>query len=545
MARAAIATQVGEDMHGRRPTISSTRGVVAAAHPLAAQAGARLLAQGGNAFDAAAATAAALNVVEPYMSGLAGAGLATCWIAAERRVKVLDFVPRVPAKFPLDRFSKREDLARGPLSAGVPGNLAGWAELVRAHGKKPLGDALAPATALARDGFPLVEFNVDETNEHAPAIQSDPALRGEFTRNYLRGGNKVEAGRVLAQPELAATFERLAAEGPQLLYGGALGKAIVTHLEKLGGYMAMSDLEQVAPKWKDPLVATYRGHAVHVPPPACESFQFLLTLRILEGFDLARLERNGADHLDIVYRAIRLAAGVRINNNNPSPQKLAELLHDDHVEQLRARVRDGRPVAGPTEQWMEPPKGEDPGHTTSFSIADHEGNLICVTQSLGSPFGSGVVVPGTGVCLNNFLYWSEVTPKSPNRTQPGAELPICMAPTISTLDGKPVLALGTPGSYGILQTQAQAYVQYLDFAMPLQDAIEAPRARLWDGTFVQVEGRVPAAIVAALRERGHDAQSFADWTMKVGGMQAVAINPATGVMTGAADPRRDGYAVAL
>ena len=195
---------------------------------------------------------------------------------------------------------------------------------------------------------------------------------------------------------------------------------------------------------------------------------------------------------------------MRINNNNPSPQKLAELLDEDHVATLRARVRDGRPVAGPTEQWMEPPPGEDPGHTTSFSIADHEGNLICVTQSLGSPFGSGVVVPGTGVCLNNFLYWSEVTPKSPNRTQPGAELPICMAPSISTLDGKPVLALGTPGSYGILQTQSQAFVQYVDFGLALQDAIEAPRARLFDGKLVQVEGRVPAAVVtraAAARTR--------------------------------------------
>jgi gamma-glutamyltranspeptidase/glutathione hydrolase len=532
-------------MHGRRPTISSTKGVVAAAHPLAAQAGARLLAQGGNAFDAAAATAAALNVVEPYMSGLAGAGLATCWIAAEKRIRVLDFVPRVPQSFPVERFTKREDLVRGPLSAGVPGNLAGWAELVRAHGKKPLGDALAPATVLARDGFPLVEFNVDETNEHAPAIQSDPALRGEFTRNYLRGGNKAAAGRVLAQPELAGTFERLAAAGPELLYGGELGQAIVTHLKSLGGYMAMSDLEQVAPRWKDPIAVMYRGHSVHVAPPPCEGFQFLLTLRILDGFDLARLERNGADHLDLVYRAIRLAAGVRINHNNPPPQELARLLGDEHVEGLRARVRGGKPISGPTEQWMEPAPGEDPGHTTSFSIADDDGNLICMTQSLGSPFGSGVVVPGTGVCLNNFLYWTEVNPKSPNRTAPGAELPICMAPTIATLEGKPVLALGTPGSYGILQTQSQAYVQYLDFGLALQDAIEAPRARLLDGQVVQVEGRIAPDVVAALKARGHDAQSFADWTMKVGGMQAVAVDPATGVMTGAADPRRDGYAVAV
>jgi gamma-glutamyltranspeptidase / glutathione hydrolase len=533
-------------MHGRRPTISSVSGVVAAAHPLAAQAGARLLAQGGNAFDAAAATAAALNVVEPYMSGLAGEGLATCWVAAEQRIRVLDFVPRVPARFPAERFSSRDELARGPLSVGTPGNLAGWAELVRAYGKKALADSLAPAIGLARHGFPLVEFNVDEMNEHVPQLKRYPAFHGELARTYMGGGNRVEAGRVLVQAELARTLESIAAVGPKVLYGGALGKAIVAHLEKLGGCLTLADLEEFAPRWREPIAVGYRGRTVHVPPPACEGFQLLLTLRVLERFDLARLERNGLDHLDTVYRTIRLAAGVRIANNNPSPEALGRLLADDHVEKLAARIRDGRPIVGPTEQWMEPPVGgEDPGHTTSFSIGDSEGNLVCVTQSLGSPFGSGVVVPGTGVCLNNFLYWTEVMPKSPNRTRAGAELPICMAPSISTQGGRPVLALGTPGSYGILQTQAQALVQYLDFGLPLQAAIEEPRARLWDGRQIHVEGRLPAATLAALRQRGHQIEAIAPWTMRVGGMQAVAVDPATGVMTGAADPRRDGYAVAL
>src|SRR5436190_21362191 len=136
----------GDDhMHGKRPTVASLHGVVAAAHPLAAQAGAKMLASGGNAFDAAAATAAALNVVEPYMSSLAGLGLATCYVAKEKKVRTLDFVPPVPAKLPVERFSRREDLQRGPLSVAAPGNFAGWAELVRAYGRKPLGDALRPA----------------------------------------------------------------------------------------------------------------------------------------------------------------------------------------------------------------------------------------------------------------------------------------------------------------------------------------------------------------------------------------------------------------
>src|SRR5262249_51186987 len=195
----------------------------------------------------------------------------------------------------------------------------------------------------------LVEFNVEEMNEHGPALQRYPAFYGEFAKTYMGGLDRVEAGRVLKQPELARTLERLAAGGPKLPYGGALGRAIVAHLETLGGYMTIADLEAFAPRWKEPIAVAYRGARVHVPPPPCEGFQFLLTLRILEGFDLGRLERNGVDHLDTVLRAIRLAAGVRINHNNPAPQNLAALLGDDHVNQLRARLRTGRPIRARTE----------------------------------------------------------------------------------------------------------------------------------------------------------------------------------------------------
>ncbi len=305
----------------------------------------------------------------------------------------------------------------------------------------------------------------------------------------------MKPGFVLQQPDLARTLEALANEGPGLLYGGALGKKILDRLTELGGCMVMDDLLAAKATWRDPVAVTYRGRTVHVPPPPCEGFQFLLTLRILEGFDLAKMKRNSTEHVDTVLRAVRLAAGVRIATGVPAPQKLAEILSDAHVETLRARVRDGKPVIGPTEQWtppQEPVSPTDESHTTSFSIADSDGNLICLTQSLGSVFGSGIVVPGTGLCLNNFLYWADVNPQSPNRVKPGDQLPMCMAPSISTKDGDPILALGTPGSYGILQTQPQAMVQHVDFGLPLQQAIEAPRGRLTDGAEV-LSGIAPAA----------------------------------------------------
>ena len=304
----------------------------------------------------------------------------------------------------------------------------------------------------------------------------------------------------------------------------------------------MADLEAVRPEWKEPMSARYQDLTIHTLPPPCEGFQFLLALRILDGFDLGALQHNGVEHLDLVWRAIRLAAGVRIAHQNPTAAKLAEIMSDGNVARLRARVKDGKSIDGPTEQWTPPSSAAGPEHhTTSFSIGDRDGNLVCVTQSLGSPFGSGVVVPGTGLCLNNFLYWVDVNPKSPNRTKPGDALPMCMSPSISTRDGQPVLALGTPGSYGILQTQVQAMVQYLAFGRPLQDAIEQPRARLWDGRAVEPELRFDPAVLEALKARGHQIQMGGAWTMRVGGMQAVAVDPTTGLMSGACDPRRDGY----
>ena len=409
-------------MHGKRPTISSLHGIVAAAHPLAAQAGAKLLASGGNAFDAAAATAAALNVVEPFMSGLAGLGYATCYVAAQKRVRVLDFVPPVPSRLPVERFTRREDLQRGALSVGTPGNLAGWAELVRAYGKKPLNDALQPAIALARDGFALAEFGVAEFNEQIPLLRAQAALYDDWAKNYTGGSGAVALGQIMRQPDLARTLEALASKGPGYLYGGALGETIVAHLAKArrlpharryqGG---QARLEGAADR------ELSRPHHQYAAAPS-EAFQFLLTLRILDGFDLARLERNGVEHLDT-----RLARHPARGTASASPTTIRPRHARPDLVGAKRRAAAGlraprwQAIDGPTEQWTPPPAGPARRSTTPprSRLRDREGNVVCVTQSLGSPFGSGVVVPGTGLCLNNFLYWADVNPLSPNRTKPG------------------------------------------------------------------------------------------------------------------------------
>ena len=417
---------------------------------------------------------------------------------------MLDFVTRVPTQFPTGRFSRRDQLRRGPLAAGTPGNLAGWCELVHAHGSRKLSQVFAPAIALARDGHLALDFPGGAIH-HAVTDLAGLPFYEDWQRTYLaHSSGEPGPAMLLRQPDLARTLEILAAEGPEHFYRGALARQVVAHLQSLGGCLTAEDFAAVHPAWLDPVSAQYRGLELNVPPPPSEAFQMLLTLRILEGFHIAGMARNGVEHLDTVWRAIRLAAGARIEFNKPGPEKLAGLLADQAVATFRARLAAPGPLEGPAEQSL--PETPDPAreHTTSFSVADRAGNLVCLTQSLGGPFGCGVVVPGTGICLNNFLYWGEVTPGATNPLIPGTDLALPLAPTIATRAGRPVLALGTPGSYGICQTQAQALVQHLDFALPLQAAIETPRARLWDGSRVTAEGRLPAATLEALRERGHD-----------------------------------------
>ncbi len=524
---------------GRAP-VRAVNGMVAAAHPMAVAQGAAVLREGGNAFDAIVGTAATLNVCEPFMSGLAGNGLATCYVAAEGRVRELDFTPPAPQAFDAASITKAEP-EQGPKSPGVPGNLAGWCVLNRTYGTRPLGELLAGAIDHARAGVPVSPLYVEMAGRGI-----DQGFEGDWRETYLEPLGGLAVGTVLRQPLLADTLEAIAAEGPGYLYGGPLGLAMTTHLEAGGGFISMADLEAVSPAFLEPLRVDYRGLSVHTVPPPAESFQAILTLAILDGFDLAAMEHLGPDHLDTAFRAIRVAAEVRLMNNRRPRAHIEALFDEGRLERLRARVADRRPVVGRVGQWGEGAMAETDWtkeHTTSLSAADRFGNLVCITQTLGAAFGSGVVIPGTGVCMNNYLNWGDLEPESPNLLEPGQPWASVVAPTIATRGGVGVLALGTPGSHGILQTQPQAYVHHLDYGLDLQAGIEAPRARLWDGRRVELESRVPAATVAELERRGHEIEPAAPFTMNTGGMQAVSYDPASGAMVGAADPRRDGAAV--
>ena len=544
----SIVVEADTRLPWTRHGVGSTRGAVAAAHPLAAQAGARVMREGGNAFDGAVAAAAALNVVEPYMSGFIGMGMATCYVAAEDRVRCLDFVPLLPRRLPSASEVPDVDFAQGARSTGVPGNLAGWAALLEAHGRKELREVMAPAVELADEGFPLTSLGsrtITKSWEETFAGRSDVA---PWRRVYGDAGSPPKPGFILRQQRLGETLRAIQAEGIGHLYGGRLGEAVVGAVRSHGGYLELDDLESVSPEWLEPLEVGYRDLRVASLPPPAEAFQFLLTMSILEHVNISDLEPDGPEHLDTVIRAIRLAAIERIADNLPSPERLAALLERAAAGEFTDRLLDGVPVEGPTEQY--PLDGSTPisglgrrprQHTTSLSVADSEGNVVCLTQSLGSAFGCGVVMEEEGICLNNFMMWGDRHALGTKLLRPEGRLALPLAPSIATSQGRPVAAIGTPGSYGIPQTQAQVYLQHFDYGLSIQEALEAPRVRVWDGRRVLIEDRISPETMDTLGERGHAVERGAPWTRQVGGFHAIALEPETGAMLGAFDPRRDGY----
>jgi gamma-glutamyltranspeptidase / glutathione hydrolase len=321
-----------------------------------------------------------------------------------------------------------------------------------------------------------------------------------------------------------------------------------------GGWMKEADLAAYAPRWQASLATDYRGWQVHTSPPPSSGFQYLECLKMLEASDLGMLGHNSADYLHLLVEAIKLASADRTAYATADLATIRELFSPAYAAERRQSIDLHRAAASEGERYVADKSDEvrpgTPGrvaaeHTTHFETADRWGNLVSVTQSNGAPFGSGFVAGDTGIVVNNFLYWTDLDPSSPNCLRGGqrqSEIP--MAPCIVTRDGKLVLGIGTPGSYGILQTTLQMLLNTLDFGMHIQSAIEAPRVRAFERFRVDVEGRVDQEVIADLRQRGHDIRVLEPFTWAVGGGHGIRVDGETGALQGGADPRRDGQAVA-
>ena len=529
----------------KRPVVGGLKGAVASAHPLASQAGLDILRDGGNAVDAIVAMASTLAVVEPYMSGPGGVGFLLLY-QADGTPRVLNFSGNSPTGAVPEAFDE-QTREIGPRSCLIPGNIAGWFEALGTHGRMTPADVFAPAIRHGREGFPLHPANAEFIRIARPRL-NDAGLD-------VFGNLTPRIGEILTCHDLATTYEQLVAEGPALFYEGKLGQQIADYLQNLGGLITREDMAQYRPEWEDPIEVSYRGYTVRTCPPNCEGMQILETLKILESTDLVALGHNSTDYIHLLSESIKLAVVDRIRwcgDPKFSPVPLDTLLSDHYAAQQRLRINHQTATRVEGERWggfrqgdfLAP--GKVDGLTTHLAAVDSDGNVASITQSLGNGFGSGVMVPGTGVFLNNFVYWTETDPScsTPNRIEPGKRWSCCMSP-VHVLNGEDFwFSITTPGSYGIMQTTVQMLLNVVEFGADLQSAIEAPRFRLWEDTRMQIENRVSERTRQALTDRGHALDDIGEFSAQVGGGQGVMIDPESRARLAGADPRRDGYALA-
>jgi len=533
-----------------RPVAFGRRGVIASANALASQAAVRMYAAGGNAVDAAIAAAFATTVAEPYYSSIFGVGTLLVTRPGQPP-RALDYLGRAPAALDASRLP-RQPGHRGPdpdsiCSVGIPGALAAWARVLEDHGTLPMADVIAPAIELAEAGVPLQRFDFEGFDGDADRLHA-----GYSRSNYLPEGRAGRAGDVLRQRDLAGSFRRIAAEGAGALYDGSLGEAVVREMERRGGLITRQDLATCPASlaWSEPISIDYRGVRVYTSPPPTSAFTLLASLAIAAGWPLGDMDHLGPDHLLILAESLR-AARMDTERWAGDPDFVSvpvdELLSSGHIAELRARVEDRLRTGG---AGAAPAPGPVKSSTTHLAALDASGLGINMTHSMGWGFGCGVVVEGTGIPLNHSLHWGRLEPGHNNELRPGKRHEWPIAPAQIFRDGRLWALVGTPGNYGILATTAQVISNLVDFGLDIQQAIESPRFRWTDDTTdslppgrLVAETRFPAATREALAARGYDTEWVGDWTWRVGGMQGVVADPASGWLSAGADPRRNGYAL--
>ena len=526
-------------------------GMVSSAHPLASLSGLRILQEGGNAFDAVVATASTLNVVEPYMSGVGGIGVALAYIAAENRVRSIDFSGRAPLKANPEAFTV-DSKDNGIKSAMVPGNLSGWLTMHEHYGTFDREVLFSQAIDYAENGFPITYLNSEIIKDVQTLLRKYPS------KDIILGPTDLppKPGDRLKMPLLADSFRKIIKEGHDSIYGGELGRSLIQGNQELGGLFTEEDFEDYRARWVDPISVNYRGYKVYTTPPNCSSFQVLQILKTLEGLDSGDRVFQDAEALHLFIETAKLCITDRIiwaGDPDYVEAPLKGLLSENYAVKQRQRIERDTVSIVPGEHYATPrpigaltpgsPEEFDAGMTTHFSVADRDGNVVSVTQTLGGGFGTGAAVGNTGIFLNNMASYFELEESSPNRIGPGKRVDFVVAPTQTFRDGKFFLSMGTPGSWGILQTTPQFLTNVLDHGMNVQQAIDAPRFRVSTGKNVDMEERFPLNVRQALELKGHDINLLPAWSRIVGGAQAIEFNFTEGIFQGAADPRRDGLAL--
>ncbi len=538
----------------RADVAKGERGIVASVHPLATQAGIDAMKNGGNAIDAAVAVAVTLGVVDGHNSGIGGG----CFMLIRRangEFVALDGREMAPAAATRDMFMRNgkgdtELSQTGALASAVPGALAVYEQVVSKYGRKKLADLLLPAAQIAEDGFPIDFVYARKLKSTAEKLQLFESPRGIF---FKPDGAPLNEGDVLKQPDLARSYRAMARDGVDWFYHGSFAAAVAAWMKEHGGILTEADFANYVVKQRTPLVSDYRGYTiVGLPPPSSGGVHVAQILNILEGFDLKALTGVGERH-HVIAEAMKLAFADRAYwLGDPDFVNVPSGLADKgYARELAARIRLDRAIDVPTHGT--PPESDKrffEKHTTHFSTADAEGNWVACTATVNTAFGSKVIVPGTGILLNDEMDDFSVEPGVANHFKlVGAEAnavaprkrPLSsMSPTIVLKAGKPILSLGAAGGPTIISQTVLNLVGILDLGLPLDEALAQPRIHhQWLPNELRIEKALPAEIQTALKKRGHPL----DEQTTVGASQVVGLGPDGKSFLGASEPRAGGIAL--
>jgi len=542
------ASADANDSQGQDPRSTNTptqpavgaSGMVSTAHPLASQAGLDILAAGGNAFDAAVAVAAALNVAEPMMSGIGGYGVMLIYDSNKREVRFLDSSGRIPAALNPDVFRAPTpdylEKRRGAKVVSTPGNVNAWEALSKNYGKLEWRRLFEPAIKLAGEGFIISEKTAAYIKSAFPAFP-------EYAKDiYGHSAEPLKAGERLVQKDLAGSLRMIADQGSGAVYGGKLGEAIDSTMRETGGFLTIDDLRRNRAEWWKPISIDYRGYKVITASAPTNAWNGLLRLGVMSRFDPIPLGHNSAGYLHRYAEVTKLAYGARLKyagDPDISPPPLDRLLSKKYWAENAAKINSQR--AMPFEAPKVFPGGGQ--NTTHFVVADRWGNVVCATQTLGNLFGSKVIVKGTGIWLNDSLSYSTFEPKgNPMDAFPGRRKLAGFCPVIIMRDGKPWVAIGTPGGHTIVQTVPQMIMNIIDFRMNIQHAIAAPRISFIEPDVISVEEGVPETVRKELSAMGHNIRIVP----RIGNAHGLTIeydSKGNAIrFTGGADPRGEGAA---
>lgn len=532
-----------------RPVTLAPRGMVSCPHALASQAGVDVLRAGGSAVDAAVATAAALAVIYPHMTGLGGDAFWLIHDAASGAVRYLDGGGRAAASGRIDWFAKRglaEVPFRGilPATLTTPGAVASWGEAHRAHGRLPLARCLQSAIDYARDGFPVTERLAGWTER----ARADLAEHPESAALFLPGGQPPRAGSLLRNPDLARTLQAVAADGPAGFYGGEVGAELSRFSAARGGFFTQADLSAQTARWGQPLQGTYRDLTLYETPAPTQGFTVLQMLNLLEPFELHTRPWLGPDVAHLMVQAKQVAYHDR--DRFLADPAFVDVPMDRLISKAHADAR--RSLMDPMHAlpWDRVPSyGSLTGDTVYIAVVDEQGNAVSLIHSLYGVYGSAVVAGRTGVMLQNRSAYFSLDPAHPNRLEPGKTPLHTLIASMGFRQGKLWSVVGCMGADGQPQIHLQTYVRLLDHGCNIQQALEAPR---WlSGRFalgeardtLHIEARFPAATIDELARRGHPVNRWGDWNELAGHAHGIVIDPDSGLRHGGSDPRSDGAAI--